>query len=58
MSVYSPFEVYPSSFDDVCESVEDVLYQKYLTLHSSEMGEEEVREMYDEYYSCYEEWYL
>lgn len=58
MSMYSSFEVYPHSFDEPGESSVDKQYQQYLSLHPSEMSEEDLKEMYDKYYSCYEEWYL
>lgn len=49
MSIYSSFEVYPSSFNEPGESSVDNQYQQYLSLHPSEMSEDDLREMYDEY---------
>ena len=56
MSVYSSTMVYPSIFDDPL-SHEDFLYEQYRNV-TFDYTEEDLREMYDEYYSCYEEWYL
>lgn len=57
MSVYSSTMVYPSFFDDPLQSHEDFLYEQYRSV-TFDYTEEDLREMYDEYYSCYEEWYL
>ena len=57
MSVYSSTMVYPSIFDDPLQSHEDFLYAQYRSV-TFDYTEEDLREMYDEYYSCYEEWYL
>ncbi|DBA59569.1 TPA_asm: hypothetical protein CBHJFHIM_00008 [Methanobrevibacter gottschalkii virus vir075] len=57
MSVYSSTMVYPSIFDDPLQSHSEYLHEKYQSV-TFDYTEEDIREMYDEYYSCYEEWYL
>lgn len=57
MSIYSQFEVYPSSFDDPLQSHTEYLHDEYKSV-TFDYSEDDLREMYDEYYSCYEEWYL
>lgn len=44
---------YPSFFDDPLQSHEDFLHEQYRSV-TFDYTEEDLREMYDEYYSCYE----
>lgn len=54
MGFFSNYELGISYDFNETRDIDDEYYQQYLNLHREEMTDEDLKEMYDEYYSCYE----